>query len=350
MAMIIATSFLLFFSRHLWSGTAFHPPQATPLLQKRSKFSTPAAYRGATTRRAKIRRSDEDVDARLFDRRGAILASSSILLPVFARSAPAAAAPTDEFTVEFSTASPLGLEIADRNIASSRRVYVKSVREGSQAEGRAKAGLIVVAVDGEEAERTDAAGVRQMLRAASGKETVVLTFRDPDIFLDALRGGLKEGETATTKIAPAGDIAISKSGPNPTQASQEVSVTRLATPGLCTVGASFDDLLEIEYTGTVVETGIVFDGSSIKVNGGGIPGRGGDTSIYFVLGKQPFGQFPPSWDVGIEGMCVGERRRLIIPPVLAYGKVGVPRRGIPPDATLQYDVTLLSINGLALPR
>ena len=49
-------------------------------------------------------------------------------------------------------------------------------------------------------------------------------------------------------------------------------------------------------------------------------------------------------------MCVGERRRILIPPVLAYGSVGVPRRGIPPNATLQYDVTLVSINGNALPQ
>ena len=49
-------------------------------------------------------------------------------------------------------------------------------------------------------------------------------------------------------------------------------------------------------------------------------------------------------------MCVGERRRLIIPPVLAYGAKGVPRRNIPPNATLQYDVTLVSLNGLATPQ
>lgn len=71
--------------------------------------------------------------------------------------------------------------------------------------------------------------------------------------------------------------------------------------------------------------------------------------IYKHRGKQPFGQFPPGWDVGLEGMCIGERRRLIIPPVLGYGAVGVPRRGIPPNATLQYDVTLVSLNGLATP-
>ena len=47
-------------------------------------------------------------------------------------------------------------------------------------------------------------------------------------------------------------------------------------------------------------------------------------------------------------MCLGETRRVIIPPVLAYGDVGVPRRGIPPNATLQYDITLISVNGLAV--
>lgn len=67
-------------------------------------------------------------------------------------------------------------------------------------------------------------------------------------------------------------------------------------------------------------------------------------------GKQPFGQFPPGWDAGLEGICVGERRRLIVPPVLAYGSAGLPRRGIPPNSTLQYDVTLVSINGLATPQ
>ena len=86
------------------------------------------------------------------------------------------------------------------------------------------------------------------------------------------------------------------------------------------------------------------------VDGEGIPGRGNDVSISFVLGKQPFGQFPPGWDVGLTDMCVGERRRILVPPVLAYGEKGLPRRGIPSQATLQYDVTLVSLNGLAMPR
>jgi FK506-binding protein 2 len=119
---------------------------------------------------------------------------------------------------------------------------------------------------------------------------------------------------------------------------------------MCNRGATTDDLLEISYLGTVVETGAVFDGSAIRINGEAIPGRGNDVSLFFVLGKQPFGQFPPGWDVGLDGICIGERRRLIVPPVLAYGSTGLPRRGIPPNATLQYDITLVSINGIAMPQ
>jgi FKBP-type peptidyl-prolyl cis-trans isomerase len=135
------------------------------------------------------------------------------------------------------------------------------------------------------------------------------------------------------------------------QEDQVITVSQLIPPPkLCRRRATIDDLVEISYIGQVVETGAIFDGSAVKINGEGIPGRGNDISLYFVLGKQPFGQFPPGWEVGMDGMCVGERRRLLIPPVLAYGSVGVPRRGIPPNATLQYDITLVSINGLATPQ
>ena len=63
-----------------------------------------------------------------------------------------------------------------------------------------------------------------------------------------------------------------------------------------------------------------------------------------------FGQFPLGWDVGLVWICVGERRWLIIPPALAYGAAGLPRRGIPPNAALQCNVTLVSLNALATPR
>ena len=47
------------------------------------------------------------------------------------------------------------------------------------------------------------------------------------------------------------------------------------------------------------------------------------------------------WVRGVPGMKVGGTRRLIIPPELAYGAAG--RQGIPPNATLVFDITLLSV-------
>jgi FK506-binding protein 2 len=50
------------------------------------------------------------------------------------------------------------------------------------------------------------------------------------------------------------------------------------------------------------------------------------------------------------GLCVGERRRLEVPAALAYGRQGLPRRRIPPNADLVYDVKLVSSNGDAQMR
>lgn len=41
--------------------------------------------------------------------------------------------------------------------------------------------------------------------------------------------------------------------------------------------------LEISYIGSVVDTGAIFDGSAVKINGEAVPGRGNDISVFFVL-------------------------------------------------------------------
>ncbi len=78
----------------------------------------------------------------------------------------------------------------------------------------------------------------------------------------------------------------------------------------------------------------------------GARGRQFDRS---VAGK-PFqvtlgaGEVIPGWDTGLVGMKVGGRRELIIPPELAYGKRGAGDV-IPPDATLLFEVELVSVAG-----
>jgi len=223
----------------------------------------------------------------------------------------------------------LGIELADIEFRTNRRVYIKSIRPNSIA---SKLGIkqdwILVSINDQTLERTNAQGaailisktIRSILDGTTAQPSLDITFRDPYLFQKRLNN-LSSSPTVTTQVAPAGDTtprnidgSVKFGNLESSQINQRVTVTQLIPPKLCIRKAQVDDLLEISYLGTVLDTGEVFDGSAIKINGQGIPGRGNDVSLFFVLGKQPFGQFPIGWDVGLIGMCVGERRRLILPP------------------------------------
>ena len=60
----------------------------------------------------------------------------------------------------------------------------------------------------------------------------------------------------------------------------------------------------------------------------------------FVVGA---GQVIPGWDQGFDGMKIGGRRRLIIPPALGYGVDGAGGGIIPPNATLMFEMELLDV-------
>ena len=60
----------------------------------------------------------------------------------------------------------------------------------------------------------------------------------------------------------------------------------------------------------------------------------------FVIGR---GEVIQGWEEGVLGMRTGGERQLVIPSSLAYGPAGVPRAGIPPDATLIGEITVLAV-------
>ena len=60
----------------------------------------------------------------------------------------------------------------------------------------------------------------------------------------------------------------------------------------------------------------------------------------FTIGA---GQVIPGWDEGVKGMREGGRRKLVLPPGMAYGEAGAPP-DIPPGATLVFDVEVLKVD------
>nr|GMC86304.1 peptidyl-prolyl cis-trans isomerase FKBP16-4, chloroplastic [Ipomoea batatas]GME19864.1 peptidyl-prolyl cis-trans isomerase FKBP16-4, chloroplastic [Ipomoea batatas] len=70
-------------------------------------------------------------------------------------------------------------------------------------------------------------------------------------------------------------------------------------------------------------------------------GVGGGTPYGFDVGQSERGTVLKGLDLGVQGMRVGGQRLLIVPPNLAYGNKGVQE--IPPNATIELDVELLSI-------
>ena len=84
--------------------------------------------------------------------------------------------------------------------------------------------------------------------------------------------------------------------------------------------------VKVHYTGWL-SNGVKFDSNADD-----------DVPLTVPLGR---GRAIKGWDIGLEGMRVGGRRQLVIPPELGYGS---NRSGmIPPDATLVFDLKVVSV-------
>ncbi|KAE9620146.1 putative peptidylprolyl isomerase [Lupinus albus] len=86
--------------------------------------------------------------------------------------------------------------------------------------------------------------------------------------------------------------------------------------------------ISVHYTGMLKENGVVFESNA------------GQAPFKFRLGK---GEVCEGWDVGLEGMRVGEKRRLVIPPSMMSKSEGQSAT-IPPNSWLVYELELVKVH------
>uniref|UniRef100_A0A131XZF7 peptidylprolyl isomerase n=1 Tax=Ixodes ricinus TaxID=34613 RepID=A0A131XZF7_IXORI len=111
-------------------------------------------------------------------------------------------------------------------------------------------------------------------------------------------------------------------------AQEKLKIEVLKSADKCERKSKKGDLLAVHYKGSLLD-GTEFDSS----HGRGEPFR-------FQIGV---GQVVKGWEEGLLDMCVGEQRKLTVPPELGYGDVGAGDK-IPPKSTLVFETELMKID------
>lgn len=112
---------------------------------------------------------------------------------------------------------------------------------------------------------------------------------------------------------------------------EEVKIEVLHRPENCSKTSRKGDLLNAHYDGYLAKDGSKFYCSRTQDEG---------HPKWFVLGV---GHVIKGLDIAMMDMCPGEKRKVIIPPSLAYGKEGYAEGKIPPNATLMFEIELYAV-------
>jgi len=150
-------------------------------------------------------------------------------------------------------------------------------------------------------------------------------------------GDSSTGSSESTAASTESTTAAKQAKPGATKTKPKVTVPSGPPPAKLEVveieegsGAKAEagDTVSVQYVGVGYESGEEFDSSWSR-----------NEPFSFQLGA---GMVIPGWDQGVQGMKVGGRRELIIPPELAYGEAGSPP-AIGPNETLIFVIDLLAV-------
>jgi len=205
-------------------------------------------------------------------------------------------------------------------------------------------GIIVRRVEGGSA--AEAAGVLPLSKLVSinGNESVSVA-AEAAALIEASPRPIRLGFDVSAYDGLTPDAVIEKAAAANGMQVARVGVQRLDGSGRpvgatavadCSFASRESDVLEIEYEASV-EGGGTFDSSASR------SGR----PFALMLGNS---DSLPGLEVGLFEMCIGERRRIRVPPSLGFGARGSKTYGVKPGATLIFDATLVSINGQTGPK
>ena len=124
--------------------------------------------------------------------------------------------------------------------------------------------------------------------------------------------------------------AVPEVAPEPPAESIEFSVNVTHLPDKCPRKSTEGAVMKVHYVGKLLTGTKKAFASSFHT---------GSQPFRFVLGSD---DVLAAWNQGLDGMCEGERRRLLVPWQMGYGEKG--SKGVPPYSDLQYDFELVELS------